>query len=374
MIRIAYFVHGRGKGHAIRTRAIMEALGGRVDVQLFCAGEAWDVLHDLPGAEPIVPCMPGKGMVRSFRLRFRTDRKRFRHWRPYLVVSDGDGPSVNAAKTLGIPVVAVGHGLILHHTRLPEALPLHSHVREALNVASSSWPACRRVAVHFAPAEPRTKGTLVARPDLRNNVDPDLSRQDFILAYFRDGNGTAVLEQLAARGHRVRLFGEPRSVPRGVDLVAPDVDAFGEALSRCRSVVGSAGNHLPAECAMLGIPMLALHRERDPEHKLNGRLIEAAGIGVAAAVERCDQDVIRRFEAEFDKPREELAARTRAMPPASAVVPQAIDELCHRPIARPTWNTQTVWGRVAKPSSLTAPTPQATRPVPKGDALRWMRR
>ena len=93
---------------------------------------------------------------------------------------------------------------------------------------------------------------------------------------------------------------------------------------------------------MLGIPMLALHREDDAEHEMNARLIEAAGIGVATAVDRCTSKIIRRFEAEFDKPRQELAARTRAMPPASEVVPRAIDELCHRPVARPEWNTQTV--------------------------------
>jgi len=125
-------------------------------------------------------------------------------------------------------------------------------------------------------------------------------------------------------------------------LHPPNVTAFGKSLSRCRAVVGSAGNHLPAECAMLGIPMLALHREHDPEHELNARLVEAAGIGVAAEVERCTPDIIRRFETEFDKPREELAARTRAMPPASMVVPRAIDELCSRPVPRRAWNAQPI--------------------------------
>ncbi|MBT8467913.1 MAG: hypothetical protein KJN97_04095, partial [Deltaproteobacteria bacterium] len=332
----------RGKGHAIRTRAIIGALGAGYETRVFCAGEAWDTLGDLPRARPILPCMPGKGMIRSFALRVRGDRERLRRWRPELLVSDGDGPSVNAARSLGIPVIAVGHGLIFHHTRLPATLPWRSHLREVLNVASSSWPACRRVAVHFAPVEARTEGTLVARPDFRSEVDLRLPREDFILAYFRDGNGTMALGQLARRGHRVRLFGQPRSVPRGVELHPPDVTAFGRSLSRCRAVVGSAGNHLPAECAMLGIPMLALHREHDPEHELNARLVEAAGIGVASAVHRCTPEIIQRFEAEFDKPREKLSARTRAMPPASEVVAQAIDELCHRSVPRRAWNTQPV--------------------------------
>ena len=341
MTRIAYFVHGRGKGHAIRTRAVMEHLRGNDDVRVFCAGEAWDVLKDVPGAEPTLPCMPGKGMLSSFRLRFHGDRERLRSWSPDLVVSDGDGPSVNAAKSLGIPVMAIGHGLIFRHTHLNSSLPFHKRVREFANVASSSWPAARRVAVHFAPVRPRTPGTYVARPDLRSEIHAAPTREDFLLAYFRDGNGTAVLEQLTRRGHRVVLFGEPRKVPRGVDFYPSNVEAFAEALGRCRAVVGSAGNHLPGECAMLGIPMLALHRGDDGEHEMNAHLVEAAGIGIAADVEQCTPELIRRFEAEVDKPRDELAARTRAMRPASEVVPRAIEELCRHRAEPAAWKTRT---------------------------------
>jgi len=341
MIRIAYFVHGRGKGHAIRTRAVVGGLRKNDDVRLFCAGEAWDVLRDVPCAEPLLPCLPGRGMIRSFRLRFRADRERLRRWGSDLVVSDGDGPSVNAARSLGIPVMAVGHGLIFRHTYLSTALPFHTQVREVVNAASSSWPAKRRVAVHFAPIRPRTPGTYIARPDLRSEIESSSRREDFILAYFRDDNGVMALEQLAHRGHRVVLFGQPRTVPQGVEVHSPNVRRFAEALGRCRAVVGSAGNHLPAECAMLGIPMLALHREGDSEHTMNAHLVEAAGIGVASAFERCTPEVIRRFEAELDKPRDELAARTRAMPPASEVVPRAIEDLGRHRQARAAWHART---------------------------------
>ena len=341
MIRIAYFVHGRGKGHATRTRAVVGGLSKSDEVRLFCAGEAWDALSDVPCAEPLLPCMPGRGMIRSFSLRFRADRQRLQLWSPDVVVSDGDGPSVNAARSLGIPVMAVGHGLIFHHTHLSAAMPLHTHMREVMNVASSSWPARRRVAVHFAPVRPRTPGTYVARPDLPREIEGSSRREDFILAYFRDDNGAMALEQLARRGHRVVLFGRPRSAPQGVEVHPPNMQGFAEALGRCRAVVGSAGNHLPAECAMLGIPMLALHRESDPEHKMNAQLIEAAGIGIASALEQCSPEVIQRLETELDQPRHELAARTRAMRPASEVIPRAIEDLCRHREATARWNTRT---------------------------------
>lgn len=308
----------------------MARLPERHDVRLFCAGDSWDELKDIPGTEPVEACMPGRGMSRTFVGRFRRDREALRVWSPAMVVSDGDGPSVNAATSLGIPVVAVGHGLIFRHTRLPSHLPLHQELRETVNVASSSWPARRRVAVHFAPVEPRTRGTYVARPDLRSKTDSIAARGDFILAYFRDDNGLVVLERLAQRGHRVLVFsGKTRSVPHGLEVLPRDANAFADALTRCQAVVGSAGNHLPAECAMLGIPMLALHREEDPEHAMNARLVEAAGIGIGSSFSTCSPNTIRRFEAELDKPRDQIAARTREMPPASQVIWHVVEDLCN---------------------------------------------
>jgi uncharacterized protein (TIGR00661 family) len=309
---------------------VLDRLRGRYHTRVFCAGAAWDALNDLEGAELVSPCVPGKGMLRSFGLRFRADRVRLQRREIDLVVSDGDGPSVNAARSLGIPVVAVGHGLIFRHTHLEASLPLTKRAREAVNAATSSWPADRRVAVHFAPAEPRTSGTYVARPDLPASITCKATREDFLLAYFRDDEGTEALEQLSRRGHRVVMFDGAASAPRGVEVYPYDERAFAEALGRCRAVVGSAGNHLPAECAMLGIPMLALHRERDAEHEMNARLIESAGIGVAGPVEHVDAPLLRRFEAVLEKDRTQIAARTQAMPAASKVIPQVIDELCNR--------------------------------------------
>ena len=328
MTRIAYFVHGRGQGHAVRTEAVLKRIVGQYDLRLFCSGAAFDVLGDFPMTERVRASMPGKGMARAFASRFVTDRERFKDWRPDLVVSDGDGPSVNAAKSLGIPVLAIGHGLIFRHTDLSAAeLPRFKRLREQINAASSSWPAQRRVAVHFAPVAPRTRGTKVARPDLPAGLRSAAAREDFVLAYFRDDDGLPVLEALRKRGHRVVLFGRPTSIATGVEVRAPDVTGFVEALGRCRAVVGSAGNHLPAECAMLGLPLLALYRQGDAEQEMNARLIEAAGIGLGSPLERCTPALIERFEAELDKPRHELMAHTLAMPAASEIIPESIAEL-----------------------------------------------
>ena len=328
MTRIAYFVHGRGRGHAVRTRAVLKRLRPSDEVRLFCEGQAFDVLSHYQAAEEVLTYAPGKGMTRSFRLRLLGDRRRLRDWPPCVVVSDGDAPSVHAAWSLGVPVLAVGHGLVFRHTRLGARLEWRKLLREAINAGSSSWPAARRIAVHFAPVEPSTPGTHVVRPDLRVPVEPNRPREDFILAYFRDDNGTDALEQLRARGHRIVLFGRPPHAPRGVEVREPEVGAFTDALARCKAAVGSAGNQLPAECAMFGIPMLALHRRDDSEQEMNARLIEAAGIGIGGAFEELGLGLVKRFETELDRDRSDLAHRTRAMQPASEVIPRVIEELC----------------------------------------------
>ncbi len=334
MPHIAYFVHGRGRGHAVRARAVLERLDGTISVHAFGAGEALGVLADQLPVEAVTPYVPGRGMVRAFASRVVADRRRLVRFMPRLVVSDGDGPSVHAAWSLGIPVLAIGHGLVFRHVRLPRRLSRRYRLQEIVNSASSSWPAKRRVAVHFAPVEASTEGTIVVRPDLDPRAGVVREREDFVVAYFRDDNGAEALAALAERGHRVVWFGKPRRTPRGVDVQPPDLDAFHVALTRCKAVVGSAGNHLPAECAMMGIPMLALHRGGDAEHSMNARLIESAGIGVSSTFSGFGQRVARRFERELDRDRSGLVARTRAMPPASEVIPRVIEEMC-RPIRAP---------------------------------------
>jgi len=333
MPRISYFVHGRGRGHAVRTRAILPRLANENLLRLYCAGRAYDLLGEHPAAEEVLTCSPGRGMARAFALRLRADRQRLRAFKPHLVVSDGDGPSVNAAWSLGVPVLAVGHGLVFRHAHLPRHLSVLARLREMANASSSSWPALRRVLVHFTPITPVTPGTMVARPDLDVSLEPKGRRDDFVLAYFRDDDGIEAVERLASRGHRVLLFGRPTRHPRGVEVLEPSREAFARALPRCRAVVGSAGNHLPAECAMLGLPMLALHRDGDFEQTMNARLIEEAGIGFGVAFRELDDGLLRRFEHEFDRDRSAIAERTFSMRPVSEVIPAAIQELC-RPAAR----------------------------------------
>lgn len=283
------------------------------------------MFHDEDEVGRVDTCGPGKRLAQRFANRVQDDIARLRRVRPAVVVSDGDGPSLHAALALGIPTVAVGHGVLYATCHIDAPLPRRLRLREALNAASSTWCATRRVVVHFAPAKPFVPGTTVGRPDLPAALCHPAGDDGSVLAYFRDDDGYEWLDHLAARGEHIVLFGTPSRVPTGVTVHRPDADAFAEHLLRCRAVISSAGNHLPAECALLGKPLLATFARNDTEHRMNAALIEAAQIGIAAPVERVVERAVDRWWALA--PSHSRRGPIQGMRPASELVTEAVLEL-----------------------------------------------
>jgi len=333
MARIAYYVHGRGRGHAVRSRAVLarlDAEGHRID--LFGAGSSVALLSDRPGFQEVRGTEPGPGLLPAVAARLPEDVARLRRLGPDVVVSDSDLSSVHAAWALRIPSIAVGHGLVFGHCELPPWLPRWGVLRETINSGSSSWPSWRKVVVHFADAPVRTRSAVLARPDLRDGLAPSSDDDGTVLTYFRDDNGDAVLRALLARGERVVCFtGGP--VPQGVEKREPSAEGFADALTRAKAVVASAGNHLPAECAMVGKPLLGLYRRGDVEQQMNAALLEEAGLGLASALDAVDGPLLDRFFA-ATLPRPGAADRLRRMPSASEVVARLVAEAPTRRVSR----------------------------------------
>lgn len=313
----------------MRTRAVLARLEREGhELHVFGGGQARDILGERPDFTPVRLTAPGPGLLRSIGARLPEDRARLERLEPDLVITDSDLSSLHIAAVLRIPSIALGHGLVFGHCRLPRFLPTRGVLRETLNSGSSSWLAWRKVAVHFADAPIKTERGVLARPDLRDGLAPQPDHDGFVLTYFRDNNGAKVLQKLLDRGEEVVCFGRGE-VPAGVTLRAPSAAGFAEALGRCRAVVASAGNHLPAECAMLGKPMLALYKAGDVEQTMNAMLHEHAGYGPAGALEAVSAAQLDAFFDAADAghyPREAAAAALRAMPPVSEVVSALIAE------------------------------------------------
>ncbi|MBW2189990.1 MAG: hypothetical protein DRH23_00045 [Deltaproteobacteria bacterium] len=301
-MRIAYFVHGNGRGHAMRARSLVPALRTHGhDVHVHASGEAVAMLRDLGGAE-VDAFLPGRQLASRFAARLATDRRLLGALRPDVIVVDGDAPSLHAAAMLRVPSVAIGHGLIFAHCRLPIALPLHHRAREALSAASASWLAHRVIVVHFGVLESFDPRVVVARPDPRPELfEGDTRPGDKLVVYAGTTDLSAYVRGLHTRGHRLVVFGRVANLPDGVVAEAPDVARFAAALRGCRGIVGTAGSNLVSEAGALGRPLLALAPGHMIEQQVNARLAERDGFAIAAAAGRIDVPAIQRFEALLER-------------------------------------------------------------------------
>lgn len=330
MSTIAYFVHGRGRGHASRSRPIIAALRGAGHaVHVAAGGDALDLFDIGPatGDREIIPVVPGQAVARTLARRTMSDRNWLRSLDAKLVVTDGDAPGLHAAWSLGVPAVAVGHGLIFAYCRIPSEAPWIGRVREAINAGSSAWLARRRVGVHFHPIEPRDGRTHIARPDLDPRLVPTPPRTERFVAYFRDANGGPVLRAALAAGLAVTCFGPCRDAPHGVEIRQLDRDAFLSALIDAQGLISSSGSNALAEAVALRRPVLAVHRPDDFEQAMNARLLQRAGLGEALSLGGPLEPTIRRYAERCA--REQFAhfdLRT-LMPPVSRVVVDTLDAI-----------------------------------------------
>jgi len=297
---VHYYVHGRGRGHATRSRAVISRLrDAGLDVVAFAGEAAEPLLRDHVTTHAVRSLLPtaGREAPRLVASRVRAAVTALRRERADLVISDGDLPGTLAARVAGRPSIAVGHGLVFLCCARPPGTPAGPWRREALKAAVSTLGAQRRIAVGFVPL-PVRRGRL-ARPSLEPPLTTATPRTPHgpLLCYFRDGAPKALLERLAALPHPVILFAthDPR-VP-GIHHEPPARARFVETLASARAVVATAGSQLIGECVALGVPLLALHAEGDDEQRLNVAMLRDAGLGDGAPLAELDDARLHAFLA-----------------------------------------------------------------------------
>jgi UDP-N-acetylglucosamine--N-acetylmuramyl-(pentapeptide) pyrophosphoryl-undecaprenol N-acetylglucosamine transferase len=326
MAKIAYYVHGRGRGHASRARSIAPILveDGH-ELRIYAGGQARDLLGGFPGHRLVRPIYPGLPGLIELPRRVANDLVEQASYRPDVILSDGDVPSQLAARAFGTPVVALGHDLVFSRCRLPEGLPQWRVQACRVN----TWAVRREshaVAVHFLPLDPDAPNTKVARPAAKQ-PPPDAGQDTehgAVVCYFRDRNARAAVELVARAGQRVIAFGDPHLSVTGVTARPFDARDFVAHLAAASAIVTSAGSNVLAECVLAGKPILALHAERDHEQALNALLAARAGVAVASSFEALSRGVVQRF---FDRVRERDFARVdleSALPSVTSAVRDAI--------------------------------------------------
>jgi UDP-N-acetylglucosamine--N-acetylmuramyl-(pentapeptide) pyrophosphoryl-undecaprenol N-acetylglucosamine transferase len=325
MAHIAYFLHGRGRGHAARSLPIvraMRALGHQVS--LYGGGDALDLTRPDDAMQLCSPVLPGKGVLSTAWRRVRQDRQRLQG--VDVVVSDGDMPSLIAARWKGLPCVAVGHELVFSDCVLPSGLPGSAIAFQRVNTWHSAALPTRSVAVHFLAIEPSHSSVVVARPDLASQRVSSCEDPSLCVAYFRDANGDDALRAAVAHGLRVICYGPANSAVAGVEYRRFDASGFAAQLASCRAVICSSGSNLLAECVQLQKPFLAVYRANDAEQRLNALLCERAGVAMAAELGDAAA-AVAQFRQRLDRNDFATYPLTEALPSVTDALLQTVDEV-----------------------------------------------
>jgi len=345
-VRIAYGVHGYGRGHATRVLALLPELAKRHEVRVFAGGDAFELLARRFPAERI-PFLSFD--YRDFRLSLastiaanagmawdlfargpfsRRLEERLLDLGPEVVVSDSEPLLLRAARRLGIPTVGLDHVGVIAHCR--PRVPLRDRLQLAAQAAVYRLvvgPVERAVVSSFYEAPPRRPGVRCVSPILRESVlGATPFRGAHLLVYFNNGDrlyAPHVESALRALDCPVRVYGAGREGQDGNVFYAPiDEDRFVADLAGCRAVFATGGHQLISEALHLGKPIL-VSPERSAEQRLNAFQVEALGVGVSVRHSQISAAVVDEFLRRGDGYRAALARleRRRAPPPLEVLEP-----------------------------------------------------
>ncbi len=321
-MRIAYGIHGYGRGHASRALAVLPELTRRHELLILAGGDAYDALageydvvripvlryvmarggrrstrRTLAGAVPSVRGLvfdgPGMRLVRRAMQEFGAD----------VAMSDSEAWTHRAARKLSIPRISFDHYGVLAYCDWP--MTAAQRIVRWAEGRVYRWlmggEPERIVVVSFYAPPPRRDGVRVVGPVLREAVrNAQPVRGDYLLAYFSNGQyhfTPRVEGALASADCPVVIYGVGREGAAGnLDFRPASNTRFIEDLARCRAVFATAGNQLISEAMHFRKPLLLLP-EDSLEQRLNVAAIERMRIGMGTSRKRISAEQVRKFLA-----------------------------------------------------------------------------
>lgn len=351
-MKIAYGVMGYGRGHAMRTMAVLPSIMAEHEVTVFAGGDAYDVLAPLfptvriptigyvyhASGSHSVPKTIAKNLAPMTDLFFgghgsELVEREIKSRGIELVVSDSEAWTHRVAQKLKLPRISFDHVGIIAYCKphFPPDLWLMG-MRDAIGYRSLMGIPERILIASFYPAEGAYPGVKVIGPMLRDEVlRTRPANGDYLLAYFNKGehqyrpNIDRALRQLDCP---VVVYGTPyRGKVDNLDFRAPSNEWFVHDLANCRAVMSTAGNQTIGEAIHFGKPILALPEEAF-EQRLNAWMIERMGVGMRGSRLHLNPSDVDRFMGNYDFYKSNMSAhRGDGRAEAIATMKQYIDEL-----------------------------------------------
>jgi len=319
--KVVYSVHGYGRGHAVRSAAVMRSLQSLgTQISVFSGGDATPMLEEFSPQE--IPVMSFSYKGRRLNLRkmavdnsflvpnlllqqgqaLRQITSRLCESRPDLVISDSEPLVLAAARRLGIKTCVLDRYTALKYgpdrglsaldflekkASIKAYTALMGHVDYAIGTSFYSTP---EELTTKSGTEVSIVGGIVA-PDART-IEP--SDAGHVLVYANSGREeflNVVLEAIreSAPDRPVIVYPSKKDEVRGsTTYKRPDRTSFLQDLASSSLLVTTAGNQLLGECRALGKRVLAIP-ESSMEQKANARHVPVVGLGLSTSLDELER-------------------------------------------------------------------------------------
>lgn len=309
-MRIAYAVHGYGRGHAIRSRAILSYLKEEHDIKVITGGDSIPLLdsYDLTTI-PILSFHIQNGKLdrlKTLKINAPIIREVVQwgnaldhisdtlvDFQPDLIISDSEPLTLKAARNMRIPTMMVDNFTIMANCKLK--LPLADSLEKAFNVQvyrqlmGKTDFAIGSTFYQSQVSKPKNKNVVTVGSILTDEVrDHSPTNEGHILVYLAKDK-KALLEKVLLQLERLDV---PIKVyPSDVDETIGNItyckvsrQGFLKDLASCSVVVSTAGNQLMGECRYYGKPVIVIP-EPTVEQRINALYTERMGIGYSTGIE-----------------------------------------------------------------------------------------
>lgn len=321
-MKIAYGVHGYGRGHATRAFPILEHLCSEYEVKIFAGGDAYGILADQFDVIRI-PCLSfdkkgtRKSVLRTLTknasniadlilrgVGYQIVRESLEQLQPNVVISDSEGWTGRAAFDLNIPRIAFDHhGIFTHCTPSMSKLDKLRLTGDNIIYKQLIPKPDRILASSFYSAPCKHDRVSVVPAILRNEVYGHESTEgDHLVAYFSKGLAALshnVVDALTSLPYDVRMYGtHDKGSYKNIQFKKIG-RKFLKDLASCRAVISTAGNQLVGECMYYKKPMLVMP-EDSVDQRTNARHVDIMGIGIATTFEAFDKATVAHFLSRLD--------------------------------------------------------------------------
>lgn len=324
MARIIYGVAGEGFGHSSRSPLIGQHLIEAGNNVMFVASrKAYTYLKHYFGSrireifglslvfsDRRLSCLKTVATnLKNFHLCYSETMnclsRSFDAFSPDLVISDFEPFSAWWAWHNKIPFVSIDHEHMLTGCKLEHDLRnWYPRLTSALVTRGHYFGASAYVVLNFFHVPVKNDSIILAPPVVRPIVHSYESvRGEHILLYSSDRTGRERLLRTlrSAPDDRFYIYGYNESSEVGNCVFKrTSTDGFLSDLANCRGVIATAGFSLISECLHFKKRMLLLPIMGQYEQMVNGRYVEAFGLGLSR--DRFDGRVLGEFLDSVDEP------------------------------------------------------------------------